>query len=95
MATVRVVDGMSAAPWPNIVEGQESSDHTGFVTMADTKTKGRKLTHKERRAAQAAANRRARLQWWILGGTLAVAAVVTIVLLSVYTEGSFFGGLGG
>jgi len=61
--------------------------------MADTQTnraKSRtpKLSHKERKAAQAAAARRAQLQWWILGGVLAIGVVVTIILISVYTEGS-------
>ena len=38
-------------------------------------------------AARCAA-RKARMQWWLIGGVLAVAVVVTIVLISVYTEGS-------
>jgi type VI protein secretion system component VasF len=52
------------------------------------KARGRKLSHKERKAAQAAAARRARLQWWIIGAVLAIAVIVTIILISVYTEGS-------
>ena len=52
------------------------------------KTRSSKMTHKERKAAQAAAARKARLQWWILGGGLAIAVVLTIVLISLYTEGS-------
>ena len=56
--------------------------------MADTQTnraKSRtpKLSHKERKAAQAAAARRAQLQWWILGGVLAIGVVVTIILIRV------------
>ena len=61
--------------------------------MAETKTnkakaRSAKLTPKERKMAQAAAARKARLQWWLLGGGLAIAVLVAIVLISVYTEGS-------
>ena len=59
--------------------------------MAETQTKkakSAKLTHKEKKAAQARAARRAQLQWWLLGGGLFVAVIVTIVLVSVLTEGS-------
>ena len=56
--------------------------------MADTKTKSNKLTHKEKQAAKAAANRRAQMQWWVLGAVLVAATIATIVLISVFTEGS-------
>ena len=65
--------------------------------MADTKTKSNKLTHKEKKAAQAAAARKAQLQWWVLGGGLVAVTIATIVLISVFTEGSLptqgYGGL--
>ena len=56
--------------------------------MAQTKTKATKLSPKEKRAAQMAANRKAQLQWWLLGGGLFAAVVITIVLVSLFTEGS-------
>ena len=56
--------------------------------MAETKTKSNKLTHKEKKAAQAAAARKAQLQWWVLGVGLVIATIVAIVLISVMTEGS-------
>ena len=57
-------------------------------TTTNKKARGAKLTHKERKALQAAEARRARRQWMVLGAILAIAIVVTIVLISVYTEGS-------
>lgn len=56
--------------------------------MADTKTKSKRLSPKEKKAAQAAEFRKARMQWWILGGVLVAVAIITIVLISVLTEGS-------
>ncbi len=57
-------------------------------TQTNKKARSAKMTHKERKAAQAAAARKAQLQWWAIGGTLAVITVLAIVLISVYTEGS-------
>lgn len=50
--------------------------------------KSKKLTHKEKREAEIAAYRKARMQWYVLGGLLALAVVAAIVLISMYTEGS-------
>ena len=53
-----------------------------------TKTKAKKLTEKEKRAAAADANRKARLQWYAIGGFLFAATVAAIVLVTIFTEGS-------
>jgi uncharacterized membrane protein YcjF (UPF0283 family) len=55
-------------------------------TTSKSKSAGTKMTVKEKKRAQMVANRRAQLQWYALGGVLAVAIVVTIVLVSVLTE---------
>lgn len=56
--------------------------------MAETKTKSTRLSPKEKKAAQAAAFRKARIQWAVLAGVLVVIAIAIIVLISVFTEGS-------
>lgn len=53
-----------------------------------TKVRAKKLTEKEKRAATADANRKARNQWYAIGALLVVAAVAAIVLVSIFTEGS-------
>jgi len=40
------------------------------------------------------ANRRARMQWYALGAFLVVAVVLTLVIVTIYTEGEIFS-LGG
>ena len=60
-----------------------------------SRTAAPKMTAKEKKAAQEAAYRKARMQWYALGGFLAVAAIVTIVLISIYTEGSLPQGVSG
>ena len=67
---------------------------TASTTTAKTKTSGSKLTAKDKKAAQMAANRKAQMQWWALGGAIAIAAIAAIVLISIYTEGSLGGGHG-
>jgi hypothetical protein len=57
-------------------------------TSSKSKSAGTKMTAKEKRHAQLVANRRAQLQWYLLGGFFAAAVLVTIVLVSIYTEGN-------
>lgn len=59
--------------------------------MSKTKSSGTKMTQKEKKQAQLEANRKAQLQWWVLGGLLCVAAIAAIVLISLFTEGSIGG----
>ena len=56
-------------------------------TAATTGAKKAKLSPKDKRIATAAANRKAQLQWWLLGGSVMTVAIVAIVLISIFTEG--------
>lgn len=55
-----------------------------------TKTKSQKLTNKEKKQAAIEASRKARMQWYMLGGFLVAAIIVAIVLITIYTEGTVF-----
>jgi len=67
------------------------------TTESHAKNRGTKMTAADRKAAQMAANRKAQLQWWILGGGLTAAVIGAIVLISIFTEGELpiYGGHGG
>lgn len=62
------------------------------TTDSHAKKRGTKMSAAEKKEAEFAAYRKARLQWYLLGGVIAVAVVVAIVLISIYTEGDL--GLG-
>jgi|GEM_PF-886184 len=78
---------------PNILVCRRNKfvDSQGLDDMTDTqshaKKRASKLTAAEKKDAQIAANRKAQLQWWILGGGLTAAFIGAIVLISVFTEG--------
>jgi len=57
-------------------------------TDSHAKNRGKKMTAAEKKAAEYAAYRKARLQWYLVGGVIAVAVVVAIVLLIIYTDSS-------
>ena len=65
----------------------------GLNDMSKTKSKssGTKMTAKEKKQAQYAANRRAQLQWWVLGGGLALTVAVVVILIAIYTDGNVGG----
>jgi len=60
--------------------------------MSETNTHAKKrrdkLSADEKREAVNAANRKAQMQWYLIGGLLFVAVVGAIVLISIFTEGS-------
>ena len=56
-------------------------------TESHAKKRGTKMTASERKAAQMAANRKARMQWYAVGAALFVAVAVVIILVTVLTEG--------
>lgn len=57
------------------------------ITESHAKKRSAKLTASEKKHAQMIANRKAQLQWWILGGGLATAVIGAIVLISIFTDG--------
>jgi len=59
------------------------------MSTADSHAKKRatKLTAAEKKEAQMAANRKAQLQWYIVGAVLTLIVVGAIVLIAVFTEG--------
>lgn len=69
---------------------EQTLDKTGYMSMANTgaKTRAKRLSDKEKREVTAEANRKARLQWFAIGGMLFASAVAAIVLVSIFTEGS-------
>lgn len=56
-------------------------------TKSHAKKRASRQTAVEKRAATAAANRKAQLQWYAIGIGLAVTVAAIIVLISIYTEG--------
>ena len=58
------------------------------TTDSHAKNRGTKMSAAEKKDAEFAAYRKARLQWYLLGGAIALAVVITIVLISLYTDGS-------
>ena len=75
--------------------GNNFAKATGLIHMSNTESHAKKRAPKmsadDRKQAQMAANRKAQLQWYVLGGVLTVAVIVAIVLISIYTEGSLGG----
>lgn len=71
--------------------GKKFVDIKGFESMSTTETHAKKrsakMTAAEKKSAQMIANRKAQLQWWILGGGLATVVIGAIVLISIFTEG--------
>lgn len=59
------------------------------MTAPDSHAKNRakRMTAAEKREARLAANRKARLQWYLVAGIVVVAIIVAIILISIYTEG--------
>ena len=57
------------------------------TTETHAKKRATKMSATEKKHAQMVANRKAQIQWWILGGGLATATIVAIVLISMFTEG--------
>jgi predicted nucleic acid-binding Zn ribbon protein len=64
------------------------------TTESHAKKRGTKMNATEKKEAQMVANRRARMQWYALGAFLVVAVVLTLVIVTIYTEGEIFS-LGG
>jgi len=63
------------------------------TTESHAKKRAPKLSADERREAQIAANRKAQMQWYLVGAAITIAVVAAIVIISIYTEGSI--GYGG
>ena len=64
------------------------------TTDSHAKNRGRKMSATEKKEAELAAYRKARLQWYVLGGLIALVVVVAIILISIYTDGSLGQGHG-
>jgi len=58
------------------------------MSNTHAKRRGTKLTASEKKQAQFEANRKARMQWYIVGALIVLAVVGAIILISVMTEGS-------
>ena len=60
------------------------------TTDSHAKKRGAKMTAADKKAAQMAANRKARLQWYAVAAVLVIVIIATIVLVTVFTEGELF-----
>ncbi len=61
------------------------------TTESHAKKRASKMTAAEKKEAQMVANRKAQLQWYLLGALLVIAIVVAIVLITIYTDGEIGG----
>lgn len=59
------------------------------MTAPDSHAKNRakRMTAAEKREAKLAANRKARLQWYMVGGLVVLAIIVAIILIAIFTDG--------
>lgn len=61
------------------------------TTDSHAKNRGKKMTAADKKQAQLAANRKARLQWYAVAAVLALAVLITIILITIYTDGELSG----